>query len=246
MTEVSRPTALITGASRGIGRGIADQLARDGWDLTLIARSAEALELAQAEFEALGSRVAVIAGDMTDDEALSRVVSTHEAEFGQLNALVLAAGVGSAAPLAGYRMSRFDKQFEVNARAPFALVSQALPMLRKGASAGRASRIVALSSIEGVYPQAGLGPYGVTKAALIALTQAVNAEENVNGVSATAICPAFVDTDMSAWINDKIAPDQMITVEDVVKVVQLVLSLSSTAVLPQMVLTRAGGDLHHA
>lgn len=82
-------------------------------------------------------------------------MGAHASAYGSINALVLAAGVGSAAPIAGYPMRRFDKQFAVNIRAPFGLVGQALPLLRAGATAlpDRGGRIIALSSMEGLYPE---------------------------------------------------------------------------------------------
>lgn len=145
-------------------------------------------------------------------------------------------------------MRRFDKQFAVNTRAPFLLLSRALPMLREAArrDPARGGRVVALTSLESVHPERGLAAYGASKAALLSLVQSVNIEEGEHGVAASAISPGFVDTDMSAWVTDRIPPESMITVDDVVKVVDLVLSVSRTAVLPHIVINRAGSDPHHA
>ncbi len=245
---MSRPSALITGASRGIGYGIARQLAGQHWDLTLCARSEDQLQQAKLDFEALGAAVTLVAGDIADPAVVQAAVDTHERTTGHLNALILAAGVGSAAPLDGYPLRRFDKQFAVNVRSPFALIGQALPLLRAGALRlpERGGRIVALSSVEALHPEPGLAAYGASKAALAALVRSVNIEENANGVTASAISPGYVDTAMSAWTADTIPTASMLTVADIVKVVELVLSVSANAVLPHIVINRVGGGAYHA
>jgi 3-oxoacyl-[acyl-carrier protein] reductase len=244
----SAPSALITGGSRGIGYGIATHLARKGWTLTLCARDAKRLDVVAAQLEDLGARVTTIAGDLADEHAATAALRRHQDATLTLNALILAAGVGSAAPLDGYPMRRFDKQLAVNLRTPFALISEAVPMLRAGAAAlpEHGGRVIALTSLEGVYPEAGLSAYAASKAALISLTQSINVEEGIHGVTASAISPGFVDTDMSAWVADTIPPDTMIPVEDIVRVVDLLLSVSTRSVLPHIVINRTGTNPYHA
>jgi len=247
MTPV-RPSALVSGASRGIGYGIATYLAREGWNLTLTARDPDRLGEVQNEFEAIGATVQTVAGEISDDDLLATLAERHETLFGTMNALVLAAGVGSAAPLQGYPMRRFDKQLAVNFRAPMALTSKVLPLLRAGAESDpqRGGRIVALTSLEGVHPEEGLGPYGASKAALISLVKSINLEEGRNGITATAISPGYVDTAMSAWVADRVPPESMIQVRDIVRVVDLVMNLSPTAVVPHVVMNRIGASAYHA
>lgn len=243
-----RPSALVTGASRGIGYAIAKHLAAQGWALTINARTGASLDEVKAELESLGGQVVAFAADMAELPALEALVDHHRAHYGEMNALILAAGVGSAAPIDGYPISRFDKQQAVNVRAPFVLVSHCLPLLRLGASNNprRGGRIVALASIEGIYPETGLSAYALSKAALISLVRSINIEEGEAGITASAISPGFVDTDMSAWVADRIPTDTMIGVADIVKVVDLILSVSPTVVLPHIVVNRREGGAHHA
>lgn len=243
-TPAPRRSAIVTGASRGIGLGVATHLAATGWDLTLVARGADRLEQVRAQLAGSGTRVQAVPADMAEEDAVAGVVERHREAFGALSALVLGAGVGSAAPLEGYPMRRYDKQLAVNTRAPFQLISLVLPLLRAGAAAdpARGSRVVALTSVEALYPEAGLSAYGASKAALLALVQSVNVEEGRNGVTATAVSPAYVDTEMSDWVSDRIPKESMISVDDVVKVVELVLSVSARAALPHIVLNRAGAS----
>jgi 3-oxoacyl-[acyl-carrier protein] reductase len=185
---------------------------------------------------------------MADDSTIASVVVQHEAVYGGLSALVLAAGVGSAGEILGYPMTRFDKQFAVNIRAPYALVSQTLPLMRRSANLapGGRSRVIAITSIDGVYPEPGMAAYGASKAALISLVQSINTEENTRGVLATAISPAFVATELSAWTADTIPFESMIAIEDVVGVVDLLLNLSPNAYIPHVIVNRVEAGPYRA
>ncbi|WP_203783964.1 SDR family oxidoreductase [Asanoa ferruginea] len=230
-------SAVITGASRGIGRGIALALAQEGWDLTLVARSSAGLAEVAAATGASSVNL-----DLSDPSAPAAVVEAHLRRHSSLDALVLAAGVGSAASLDGYPVSRYEKQFALNTRAPFLLMRSALPLLRAAASRrpSRGAKIIALASIGGVYAEPSLSVYGATKAALLALCRGFNAEESGTGVTATAIAPGYVDTDMSAWVHDTVPPSSMIPVADVVATVGFLLSLSARSVVNELVVSRAG------
>ncbi|PTR23565.1 short-subunit dehydrogenase [Rhodococcus sp. OK519] len=238
-------SALVTGASRGIGLGIARRLAERGYGLTITARDRTRLDQVAAGLRDAGATdVVVVAADMADPEASHALVAAHEEHFGSLRALILNAGVGTAGSIGEFPMRRFDKTVAVNLTAPFALLQRALPLLRKGAeeNPGRGAKVVAVSSITGVYAEANLAVYGATKAALLSLVETLNAEESGSGISATAIAPGYVDTDMSEWTKDRIPADTMLTVNDVVELVDAVLRLSDRAVLSKMVLSRAGAS----
>jgi 3-oxoacyl-[acyl-carrier protein] reductase len=246
MTAASGRSALVTGASRGIGLGIARSLARQGHGLTITARDAAVLESVAADLLSLGApRVRAVAADLADREAPQQIVDQHAAEFGSMAVLVLNAGVGTAGAIGDYSMKRFDKTVDVNFRAPFDLLQRALPLLRTGARAhpDRGSKVIALSSLTGVYAEAGLAAYGATKAAMLSLVETLNAEESADGVSGTALAPGYVETDMSAWIQDKIPANTMIRVADIVELVDGVLHLSSRAVVSTVVITRAGAGI---
>jgi 3-oxoacyl-[acyl-carrier protein] reductase len=236
-------TALVTGASRGIGLGIAQRLASRGFGLTISARDSQALDVVAADLAGLGAaRVEVCAGDLADATHCQDVLDVHRAAFGSMNLLVLNAGVGTAGAVDSYPMSRFDKTVAVNLRSPFLLLQGGLEMLRAAASedGDRGARIVVMSSITAVFAEPGLAAYGATKAALLALVDGLNVEESGNGVSATALAPAFVDTDMSAWATDRIPAEEMIPVADVVRLVEVLVDLSHRSVIPRILMTRAG------
>jgi len=242
-------SALVTGASRGIGRGIAASLARQGYALTITSRSEADLADLADELGHLGApQVVHRAADLADRAAAPALVGLHAEAFGSMDALVVNAGVGTAGPVVSYPVRRLEKTLEVNFTSAFLLMQVALPLLRAAAEADpvRAARIVCLSSITGAYAEAGLAVYGASKAALMSLVETVNLEESGRGVCATAIAPGYVETDMSAWVTDTVPPGTMIRVDDVVAVVDMLLGLSRAASIPKVVLTRSGASAYGA
>lgn len=242
-------TALITGASRGIGLASAERLARHGYSLTIAARDATRLEAVVDDLVRAGApEVLALTADMADESAVDDLVAGHAERFGSMNVLLLNAGVGTAGSIESYPMSRFDKTFDVNVRAPFALVQRSIPLLRKGAASDpeRGSRVIALSSITGVYAESNLAAYGASKAALLALVDAINVEESATGITASALAPAFVDTDMAAWAHAEVPADRMLPVGDVADVVETIFLLSSRSIITEIVIGRAGTSGLHA
>jgi NAD(P)-dependent dehydrogenase (short-subunit alcohol dehydrogenase family) len=249
MSEPIR-TALVTGASRGIGRGIALSLARQGFGLTITSRTRADLEALASDLEAAGAAQVVLhAADMADRDALPEVVALHAATYdATMSALVLNAGVGTAGAVADFPRRRLDKTLNVNLVSAFVLVQEALPLLRAGAAQDRVrgSSIVGVSSITGLYAEAGLAVYGASKAALISLLATVTLEEGDHGITATTLAPGYVETEMSAWATDRIPADSMIRVDDVVAVVDLLVNLGRNARIPTIVMTRRDSSGYEA
>lgn len=236
-------SALVTGGSRGIGFGIAERLASRGYALTVAARDAERLTEVASRLRAAGSpRVVTVAGDLAEPGHPGELVAAHSEAFGRMSCLVLNAGVGTAGGLGELPQHRLDKTIAVNLRAPFVLLQQALPALRAGAAEDpvRGARVIAVASITGVFAEAGLAAYGATKAAVVSLVESLNAEESGGGVTATAIAPGYVDTDMSAWVRDQVPTEAMIPVADLVDLVDAVVGLSARSVVSRLVVSRAG------
>jgi NAD(P)-dependent dehydrogenase (short-subunit alcohol dehydrogenase family) len=238
-------TALITGASRGIGRGVARELATQGFGLTVTSRKGQRLRELAADLLAAGAaEVVPVAADLADRDGVGAVVEAHESAFGTMNALVLSGGVGTAAPFADLPAGGVERTFAVNTLSAVAAIQHALPLLRKAAACDVESgaRVVALASITGVVAEPRLAAYGASKAALISLIETLNAEESANGVMATAIAPGYVATDMSQWITAEIPADTMLQVSDVVEVVTMLLRLGRTASITRIVMTRSGSS----
>lgn len=235
--------ALITGATRGIGRGIAEYLAGQGWHLLISGRNPEGLEESRQKLLSLGAaEVLAVQAEMADDQDLQAVLSAQADWSPQLDALILSAGVGTAGTVAEYPLHRYDKTFTVDVRAPFKLIQGSLPALRAAAAARPeiGARVIALASIAGVHAEPGLAAYGAAKAALISLIAGLNAEESAAGVIGTALSPGYVDTDMSAWTRQTVPQHSMIPVSDLVEIVGALLRMSPRTVLSNIVLNRAG------
>jgi NAD(P)-dependent dehydrogenase (short-subunit alcohol dehydrogenase family) len=240
-------TALVTGASRGIGRAIAERLAADGYDLTISARNPAALEDAAGEMRQHGGQVAAVGADMAQEDQVGHLADAHIGRYGRLDVLVLAAGMGSGGDVESFPVRRLDKLFTVNLRSPFLLIQRLLPAMRSTAAvSGSAVKVIAIASITGVVGDPQLAAYGATKSALISLCESITAAEGRNGISATAICPGYVDTEMAAWMHDRIDPREMISVEDIAHLAAAVCRLSRHAAVPSIVVTRPGEQLWRA
>jgi NAD(P)-dependent dehydrogenase (short-subunit alcohol dehydrogenase family) len=240
-------TALVTGASRGIGLEIARRLAREGYALTLTARRAPLLEQAKAQLPA-DADICLVAGDLAAESFIARLAQSHAERFGTLDLLVLNAGLGATGAVTDMPLKTYDLLLNVNLRAQFLLIQRMLPALRLAAERDPqlGARVVAIASITGVVAEAGLAAYGASKAGLISLCEALTLEESARGVSATAISPGYVDTDMTSWMHDTLAPSSMLRAADVAELVLAIARLSAAAVVPHIVVSRAGGRIWRA
>lgn len=207
MSETRR-VALVTGASRGLGRVIAGVLATRGHDLVVGARDAVALESAADALSAAGSRVVAVEGDITDASVRQRLIDAART-LGGLDLLMNnASELGGIGPLLRFDVPRLGRIFPVNVGAPLALIQLAVPLL-----AARRGLIVNITSdaAAGAYP--GWGPYGASKAALELITRTLAAELRDEGVSAVIVDPGDMRTRMHQEafpledISDRPLPD---------------------------------------
>ena len=222
--------ALVTGGSSGIGLAIARALSQDGYALTLASRTIEKVEAAAAELGA-----AAVAADVAREEDCERLVAEHAQRHGRLDVLVNSAGVGVAGRLEDTSAKQWDLQHGVNLRGLFLVTRAALPLLKESRG-----HVINLASIAGTMPTPGLGAYGAAKAAVISLTRTLNAEHEDDGIRATALCPAFVDTPMASWSG--VSPERMIQPEDCAELVRAVLRLSPYARVAEIVVERVGAQ----
>ncbi|MGB9377475.1 MAG: SDR family oxidoreductase [Mycobacteriales bacterium] len=199
-------TAIITGASRGLGRALAADLARDGWQVVVDARGADALHEAAGSF---GAGATALAGDQADEEHRRQLVA---AAGDRLDLLVLNASSLGETPLpalAGADLARFREALEVNTVAQLGLVQLALPALR---AAG--GRVIAITSDAAVESYEGWGTYAASKAALEAISRVLAAEEP--GLRVYAADPGDLRTQMQQDafpgedISDRTAPEAVV------------------------------------
>ncbi|MEU4276604.1 SDR family NAD(P)-dependent oxidoreductase [Streptomyces tanashiensis] len=186
--------AIVTGASRGLGRALASALAGRGWDLVLDARTADGLEESAEAARARGARVVARAGDVTDAAHRRELVAAAR-ELGGLDLLVNNAailGVEPLVPLGDQPLDGFRAALEVNVVAPLGLLQEALPLLR----AAPAGAVIGLSSDAAVTAYRTWGGYGATKAALDLMSAVLAVEEP--GLRVWWVDPGSMRTDMLA------------------------------------------------
>jgi NAD(P)-dependent dehydrogenase (short-subunit alcohol dehydrogenase family) len=166
--------AIVTGASRGLGRAVALDLASDGWELVIDGRDSSSLELVRHELEATGAAVHAIVGDVTDQAHRSALVDSAQ-NAGSLDLVVNNASTLGPSPLPGlhrYPLDALRRVYDVNVIAPLGLVQASLPLLRLSKGT-----VVSVSSDASVEPYEGWGGYGSSKAALDQLHRVLALEE---------------------------------------------------------------------
>ncbi len=186
-----RRSALVTGASAGIGLAFAERLARDQYDLVLVARSRDRLEeIAKRLRDERGVAVEVLAADLTQPDPL-RSVERRVAEDATLDLLVNNAGFGTQGRFAELDADREEEEIRLNVIALVRLTRAALPhMLERGRG-----EIVNVSSMASFYPGPYLATYGATKAFVTSFTEAIAGEIAGSGVRIQALCPGFTRTE---------------------------------------------------
>lgn len=193
--ETTQPrVAVVTGASRGIGRAISLKLAADGHHVVLVSRSEESLRAVQEEIAAAGGRSDVRAVDVGDGEALSAMIEEVASTLGRLDILVNNAGITRDGLMLRMSDEDFDDIIRVNLRSPFiACRAAARSMMR-----GRWGRIINIGSVSGLMGNPGQANYASAKAGLVGLTKTIAKELGPKGITANVVAPGFIETDMTA------------------------------------------------
>lgn len=198
MNELLNQVAVVTGAGRGIGRAIALKFAAAGADIVCVSRTAENAEKVAAEVRALGRKAWPCALDVADAAAVADAAEKILADCGRVDVLVNNAGVTRDSLLLRMSEADWDAVLNTNLRGAF-LMTRALhrPMLRQ-----RSGRIINIASVVGLIGNAGQCNYAASKAGLIGFTRAAAREFASRGVTVNAIAPGFIETDMTAAVND--------------------------------------------
>jgi NAD(P)-dependent dehydrogenase (short-subunit alcohol dehydrogenase family) len=183
--------AIVTGASRGIGAAIAAELARLGADLTLVARGEAALKSALPTVSA-GARVQALAADVTDEAALTALVTRATASFGAPAILINNAGGAESAPFARTDPALWQRMIALNLTSAYLCARAAAPAM----TAAGWGRIVNVASTAGLKGYAYVSAYVAAKHGLVGLTRALAVEFARTGVTVNAVCPGYTDTPM--------------------------------------------------
>ena len=234
--------ALITGGSSGIGLAIARALGEEGYRLTISARQADKLEAAAQELRDAGHDAHGVAADMRDEEAIKALVCAHRERCGRLDVLVNNAGLGIGGPVAAHATKKLDLQLEINLRGTFIATRESLPMLKQAGGEHGKALVANTASIAGKHGQGWLAAYSATKAGIVGLTEALHKEHGGDGIQATALCPAFVATAMTDWVEG-VPKEEMIQPEDLAEAVRYLLRTSPGCFVPEIQFIRPGDAL---
>lgn len=189
-------TILITGASSGIGEGLAREYAKRGARLALVARRLERLELLAAELRATGAEVSVHQGDVTQEGDIARVVKELTSRGIHIDLVYANAGFGVAGPLPRLHLDDYRRQFETNVFGLLRTIYETLDALR--ASRGR---LVLVGSVAGHVAAPSASAYAMSKFAVRALSESLRGDLQRDGIGVTLVSPGFVDSDIRRTDN---------------------------------------------
>jgi 3-oxoacyl-[acyl-carrier protein] reductase len=201
--DLSGQVAVVTGASQGIGRAIAETLAANGATVALVARSAGKLADVAASIQAAGGTAEVFSCDVTQGEAIAPVIEAIVEKLGRLDILVNNAGVTRDTLLPRMSDEEWDEVLTTNLRAPFLFMRAASrPMMSQ-----RYGRIINVSSVSGLIGNPGQANYSASKAGLVGLTRTVAKELAGRKITVNAVAPGFISSDMTAALGPALSDE---------------------------------------
>ena len=250
-TETPRKSAVVTGSSRGIGRAVAEELARADFDVCVNCSSERGLSGVQQLADELaaehGVRAIAVAANVAEAaEAEALVAAAHEA-FGRVDVLVNNAGITRDGLIARMKEEDFDAVIDVNLKGTFNCCKAAAQRMMKQ----RYGRIVNLSSVVGVAGNAGQANYAASKAGVIGLTKSLARELAARNITCNAVAPGFIETDMTDALSEKqreaivsrIASKRLGAPEDVAALVRFLASEEAGYITGQVVCIDGGMSL---
>ena len=208
MTNLQGRIALVTGASQGIGRAVALELAHGGATVALAARNEAKLAEAVAEIEAAGGTAAAFALDVASEESIKTGAKTVLERFGKVEILVNNAGITRDTLALRMKRADWDDVLGTNLTGAFLLTQAVLsPMLRN-----RWGRIVNITSVVGRTGQAGQVNYAASKAGMIGMTRSLAREVASRGITVNAVAPGYIETPMTAVLDEKLRESMLATI----------------------------------
>lgn len=221
MMEPNGRVAMVSGATRGIGRAVTERLLAAGYSVSAGVREPSRLSAHE--------RLTGHAFDATSPGSAAAWVAATLARHGRIDALVNAAGINPRGTLFDQDETAFDAMWTVNAKGPMRVIRAAWPHL---IAAGE-GRVVNIASLSGKRVRNDNLGYAMSKFAVMALTQEVRRQGWEHGIRATAVCPGFVDTDMTSHVT-KVSRESMSRPEDIAALIEAVLRLPNNATVAEL------------
>jgi 3-oxoacyl-[acyl-carrier protein] reductase len=200
MGDLSGRTALITGASQGIGRACALDLARAGAIVALAARNEDKLAAVAAEIASGGGQAHAFRLDLADEDQVKTAIKAALGQIGKIDILLNNAGITRDQLLMRMKRQDWDAVLNTNLTGAFLCIQQVIPSMLKQ----RWGRIINITSINGQIGQAGQANYSASKAGLIGLTMAVAREVGSRNITVNAVAPGFIETEMTEALSQEL------------------------------------------
>jgi len=230
-------TAIVTGASKGIGKAIAVALAKEGVNLALSSRDVRSLEETTSLCAGEGVELFAVSAHFLDPAAPAQLVDAAAARFGKLDFLINNAGIAFNVPFETTTIDQWDTVLNVNARAPFFLCQAALPVLRKSET----PVIVNISSVVGRQGYPNQAAYSASKHALLGFTKALAREVQKAGIRVYAISPGATDTDLIRSLRPDLDSSVLIAPEELAEIVVFLLKYRGNAMIDEINIRRDKG-----
>ena len=236
--DLKGKTALVTGASRGIGYAIAARLAENGVNIAINSSSQDTLSQATEKLASYGVNVFTCPANLFDAQAPTKMIQDVVAHFGKLDILINNAGVVIPKPLVETSAEEWDRHMAINARAPFLLSREAIPHLKKSDHA----TIINISSVVGYKGYVNQAAYTASKHALMGMTKVLAQEVFDDGIRVHIIAPGGVRTQMVSYTRPDLAEMAMPTPGDIADVVIFLLKFRGNAVIDEINLRRSSNS----
>lgn len=233
--------ALITGATRGIGKQIAITLAKQGYNIALNYRKEnEELENTKKEIEKIGVQILAVKGDVANFEDCENFVKQVIERFGQIDVLVNNAGITKDMLLMRMKKEDFEQVIDTNLVGTFNVTKNVVPYMMKA----RSGRIINISSVVGISGNAGQTNYSASKAGIIGFTKSLAKEIASRNILVNAVAPGFIETNMTDVLKDDVKQEiakniplkRMGTAQDVANVVKFLASDDSSYITGQVIM----------
>jgi len=227
--------AIVTGGSRGIGRAISIALAGEGATLVLAARAQDSLDEAAELVRRAGGRAETVVTELADERSIRNLVRVTQEKLGRLDILINNAGITHSAKFEQTRTEDLDRCWTINARAPFILCREALPLLRQA----EAGFIVNISSVVGVKGYPLQSAYTASKHALRGMTMSLAEELRGTNIRVHVVCPGAVATGMVGNVRPDINIADLIGLDEVAELVLYLVTRRGNAVVDELHIRRA-------
>lgn len=235
-----RKTALITGATRGIGKAIALELAEQGYDIAINYRTANVeLENLKKEIESKGAQCVLVYGDVSKFEDCENIVKNIIEKLEKIDVLVNNAGITKDGLILRMKKEEFEQVIDVNLVGTFNMTRNVIPYMMKQ----RSGRIINMASVVGITGNAGQTNYSASKAGIIGFTKSLAKEVASRNILVNAIAPGFIETDMTNVLSDQVKENilnqiplkRMGTANEVAKLVKFLSSEDSKYITGQVI-----------